>query len=297
MGGVLNKVDLHRNPSCYYPCYRRAYAQYYSRRLRCVDSHLVANLTPRIDFVVQALFRRQRSYPDLCERQSGDVSPGHPASCGSAAATTASCILPIPCTVRSSATATSRSQAPEESLVRALDQQKRDALELNRKGIDYASLQRDAASNRQIFDSPLLRTRETGIAGDLKSSNIRVVDEAEVPRKPVRPNGLLALAQAKARPSSHRTWLSPLRQRASGSCWVDADMRKPGLHSWLGVALEPGLSNVMVGATKPNVQCRTHASRTSGCSPPGCILRTRRNCWEAGGSETLSAPRSSISSG
>ncbi|HMF99158.1 MAG TPA: polysaccharide biosynthesis tyrosine autokinase, partial [Vicinamibacterales bacterium] len=78
--------------------------------------------------------------------------------------------------------------AQEQSLVKALDQQKRDALELNRKGIGYSALQRDAVSNRQIFDGLLQRTKETGISGDLKTSHIRVVDAAEKPRAPSSPN-------------------------------------------------------------------------------------------------------------
>lgn len=79
-------------------------------------------------------------------------------------------------------------QTQEQSLVSALEQQKRDALALNRKGIDYGTLQRDAASNRQIFDSLMQRTKETGISSELKTSNIRVIDAAETPRKPATPN-------------------------------------------------------------------------------------------------------------
>lgn len=76
----------------------------------------------------------------------------------------------------------------EQNLTAALDQQKRDALALNRKNIDYGVLQRDAATNRQIFDSLLQRTKETGISGELRTSNIRIVDVAEIPRRPVTPN-------------------------------------------------------------------------------------------------------------
>jgi polysaccharide biosynthesis transport protein len=78
--------------------------------------------------------------------------------------------------------------AQEQSLTVALDQQKRDALDLNRKGIDYGALSRDAATNRQIFEGLLQRTKETGISGELRISNIRVVDPAEVPRSPATPD-------------------------------------------------------------------------------------------------------------
>ncbi len=79
-------------------------------------------------------------------------------------------------------------QAQESSLTAALNQQKGEALAMNRKGIEYGVLARDAASNRQIFESLMQRTKETGISGELKSSNIRIVDAAETPRSPITPN-------------------------------------------------------------------------------------------------------------
>lgn len=81
----------------------------------------------------------------------------------------------------------------EQSQIAALEQQKRDAIALNRKGIGYGTLQRDAASNRQIFDSLMQRTKETGISSELKTSNIRVIDAAETPRAPASPNKPLNL--------------------------------------------------------------------------------------------------------
>src|SRR5262249_36286965 len=87
-----------------------------------------------------------------------------------------------------------RSIAQENSLKGLLDQQKREALDLNRRGIEYGVLSRDAMSNRQIFDSLLQRTKETSISGELKTSNIRVVDAAEPPRRPLRPSTTTNLA-------------------------------------------------------------------------------------------------------
>jgi polysaccharide biosynthesis transport protein len=83
-----------------------------------------------------------------------------------------------------------QSLAQEQSLTRALEQQKGDAQALNRKGIEYGVLARDAASNRQIFESLMQRTKETGISGELKTSNIRVIDAAETPRGPINANTL-----------------------------------------------------------------------------------------------------------
>src|SRR3954454_3707009 len=71
--------------------------------------------------------------------------------------------------------------AQERSLVGALEGQKSEALGLNRKGIEYSVLSREAESNRQVYEALLQRTKETGISGELKTSNIRVVDSAELP--------------------------------------------------------------------------------------------------------------------
>ena len=76
----------------------------------------------------------------------------------------------------------------EQSLQGALDAQKSEALSQNRKGIEYGVLQREVDSNRQIYDSLMQRTKETGITSEQRASNVRVVDPAEVPRAPISPN-------------------------------------------------------------------------------------------------------------
>jgi succinoglycan biosynthesis transport protein ExoP len=78
-------------------------------------------------------------------------------------------------------------RAQEISLAGALDSQKGEALSLNRKGIEYSVLHREAESNRQIYESLMQRTKETGISGEFKASTIRVVDAAEVPKSPFLP--------------------------------------------------------------------------------------------------------------
>ncbi len=79
-------------------------------------------------------------------------------------------------------------QSQERTLAAALEAQKADALALNRTGIEYGVLAREAESNKQIYQSLLQRTKETSISGELKTSNIRIVDPAETPRKPIAPN-------------------------------------------------------------------------------------------------------------
>lgn len=78
--------------------------------------------------------------------------------------------------------------ANERALQSSLDQQRAEAQELNRLAIQYGVLARDSATNRQMFEALLQRTKETDVAGELKTSNIRVVDQAEVPRRQASPN-------------------------------------------------------------------------------------------------------------
>jgi capsular exopolysaccharide synthesis family protein len=77
--------------------------------------------------------------------------------------------------------------AQERSLTQALDTQKSEIQAMNRKSIDYNVLQRDAQSNRQLYDSLLQRANETGVSSELRTSNVRIVDRAEVPTSPDRP--------------------------------------------------------------------------------------------------------------
>lgn len=82
-------------------------------------------------------------------------------------------------------------RAQEESLAAALASQKAEALGMNRKAIEYSVLLRDVESSKQMYQSLLQRAKETSVAGELKSSNIRVVDRAERPQRAVSPRGLL----------------------------------------------------------------------------------------------------------
>ena len=58
--------------------------------------------------------------------------------------------------------------AQERTLVGALEGGKSEALSLNRKGIEFSVLQREAESNRQVYEALLQRTKETGISGELQ---------------------------------------------------------------------------------------------------------------------------------
>jgi capsular exopolysaccharide synthesis family protein len=240
--------------------------------------------------------------------------------------------------------------AQENSLVAALNQQKTDALAMNRKAITYNVLERDVQSNKQIYESLMQRAKETGVSSELKTGNIRIVDEAERPRSPASPrkqvNMLLALAAggmfafglafffeyidsrikspdeirqhlglpflgllpelsqknltgtypllsngvppnfseafrtirtnvlfSSAQPGSRSLVVTStghsegksvvasnlaiaMAQAGQRVLLIDADMRKSSVHKILGIAQEPGLSNLLVGNTKASESVR-----------------------------------------
>jgi succinoglycan biosynthesis transport protein ExoP len=78
--------------------------------------------------------------------------------------------------------------ALETAMSEALEKQRTETLAQNRLGIGLDVLQRDAETNRKLYDALLQRTKEAGITEQLKSSTARIVDTAELPQRPVRPN-------------------------------------------------------------------------------------------------------------
>jgi succinoglycan biosynthesis transport protein ExoP len=78
-------------------------------------------------------------------------------------------------------------RARELALQQSLDSQQRESLGLDRKMLDYAALEREAQSNRQLYQNLLTRSKETGAAGEYRGTSIQVIDRAEVPVAPVLP--------------------------------------------------------------------------------------------------------------
>ena len=78
--------------------------------------------------------------------------------------------------------------AEERALRAELDAQKDAALVLNRKSVDYGVLERDAESERQVYETLLQREKELRIESHLQTNNVRLVDRATVPGAPFTPN-------------------------------------------------------------------------------------------------------------
>lgn len=81
----------------------------------------------------------------------------------------------------------------EKALASRVAEMKSNVLDLRKRSIQYNIYQRDADTNRQLYDALLQRYKEIGIAGGVGTNNISVVDAAEVPGAPSSPKLFLNL--------------------------------------------------------------------------------------------------------
>jgi polysaccharide biosynthesis transport protein len=80
-----------------------------------------------------------------------------------------------------------QAQSREKSLTEALESQKTEALASNRRGIEFGVLEREAISNRQLYENLLQRTKESTVSTGFQGTSIQMIDRAETPRSPVLP--------------------------------------------------------------------------------------------------------------
>lgn len=72
-------------------------------------------------------------------------------------------------------------RAQETLLTARIGGLKGDVLDLQSRSIQYNILKREVDTNRELYDSLLQRYKEIGVAGNVGTNNISVVDRAEVP--------------------------------------------------------------------------------------------------------------------
>jgi len=59
---------------------------------------------------------------------------------------------------------------------------------MKEKGIQYNILKREADTNRELYKGLLMRMKEAGVSAGITASNIQIVDPAELPTSPYKPN-------------------------------------------------------------------------------------------------------------
>lgn len=79
----------------------------------------------------------------------------------------------------------------ESYLKSAFERQKKEALDLNQRSIQYQILKREADTNKELYNGLLQRLKETGVSASLTASNIQILDRAEVPESPSKPRKTL----------------------------------------------------------------------------------------------------------
>jgi capsular exopolysaccharide synthesis family protein len=82
----------------------------------------------------------------------------------------------------------------EQTLAANLEEAKRDVKDLSRLSVSYNVLEREARSNRTVYEALLQRQNELRVSSNSHANNVRVVERAEVPTSPITPTG-------------RRTWL------------------------------------------------------------------------------------------
>jgi capsular exopolysaccharide synthesis family protein len=83
--------------------------------------------------------------------------------------------------------------AREQSLKVSLGKLKKEALELNKKSIEFGVLQREAENSREMYELLIKRFKEASLTEDIKAGNIRIIDRAEIPDTAVKPKKKLNL--------------------------------------------------------------------------------------------------------
>jgi succinoglycan biosynthesis transport protein ExoP len=76
----------------------------------------------------------------------------------------------------------------ENYLRSELETQKKEALNLKDRSVQYQILKREVDTNRELYNGLLQKLKETGVSETLKASSIQVIDRAEVPKSPYKPD-------------------------------------------------------------------------------------------------------------
>ncbi|HEY7817960.1 MAG TPA: polysaccharide biosynthesis tyrosine autokinase, partial [Vicinamibacteria bacterium] len=84
----------------------------------------------------------------------------------------------------------------ERELLASIDSQREETVEESRKAVQLEMLQRDAVSNKSLYEAILQKIKETDIAASLRENNVSIVETAGVPVAPVKPQPVKNLVMA-----------------------------------------------------------------------------------------------------
>ena len=84
----------------------------------------------------------------------------------------------------------------ESSLSAQIDQSKKRFQNINRQEFKLKELEREVETNRQMYDVFFKRAKETDQVGGIQKAHARIIDEAKIPRSPIKPNKKLFVLMA-----------------------------------------------------------------------------------------------------
>ncbi len=84
----------------------------------------------------------------------------------------------------------------ERELLATIDSQRQETVEESRKAVQLEMLQRDAVSNKSLYEAILQKIKETDIAASLRENNVSIVERASIPTAPVKPQPVKNLVVA-----------------------------------------------------------------------------------------------------
>ena len=84
----------------------------------------------------------------------------------------------------------------ERELLATISSQRKESLEESRKSVQLEMLQREALSNKSLYEAILQKIKETDVASSLKENNVSIVERASIPVSPIRPQPVKNLAVA-----------------------------------------------------------------------------------------------------
>lgn len=187
----------------------------------------------------------------------------------------------------------------EESLRESYEKQKVLASALNDKSIEYNILKREVQSNETIYNSLLQRLKETEVSSAIKASNIQVVDYAQIPLFPFKPNVPLTLIFACIIGLGGGVFIAFLIEYFDNTIKTPEEIRDKLKYPVLGGVFEASQSQALASPVEKTflMDPRSHiaeAFRTIRTSlllstpgkPPRSILVT--SCFPAEGKTTVS---------
>lgn len=183
----------------------------------------------------------------------------------------------------------------EKMLDSALENQKREANQLNESAIEYNLLKRDLETSRQLYEGLLQRLKEAGVSAGLKSNNIRIIDAARPPTSPSSPNIPRNLALALIVGLVGGVTLAFIQEAMDNTLRTPEQIQAISSMPSLGIIpLEPQLSKGKLLSLKSDVLGGVSASETTDeeAAKTGLIVLQNRPFSEM--AESYRALRTSI---